>query len=444
LAWADAFRETTGRWPTLHSGSIAQEPFESWFKVDAGLRLGLRGLPGGSSLARLLAERRGARNIHDQPSLTIEQILHWADAHREHTGRWPTSASGTIPGSGGEKWKGVNRALVLGLRSLPVGSSLARLLAEQRDKRNCRQLPPLSEEQILHWADRHRHQAGGWPHRESGPVGDAPGETWKGVDMALRQGGRGLDGGSGLALLLADRRGVRNVWTRPNLSLGQILAWADAHHQRTGSWPSRHSGHIAEAPEETWQAVAMALHKGSRGLPGGSSLARLLAAERGVRNRLDLPRYTSRKILVWADRHFRRTGQWPTRHSGAIQAVPDMTWLAIDDCLRDGCRGLAGGSSLARLLAEHRGVRNPAALPPLSKKKILAWADAHFHRTGTWPTSGSGVVFDAPAENWHALDQALRKGYRGLAGGTALRRLLIAKGRLPSSGVGQRGPLKKG
>ena len=63
---------------------------------------------------------------------------------------------------------------------------------------------------------------------------------------------------------------------RPNLTVPQILRWADAHHRRTGKWPSSESGPVAEAPGESWQAVNNALHRGLRGLPGGDSLARLL------------------------------------------------------------------------------------------------------------------------------------------------------------------------
>ena len=44
----------------------------------------------------------------------------------------------------------------------------------------------------------------------------------------------------------------------------------------TGRWPKRDSGPIEEAPGETWGAVEMALAHGQRGLPGGSSLIRLL------------------------------------------------------------------------------------------------------------------------------------------------------------------------
>ncbi|MFL5245644.1 MAG: hypothetical protein ACJ8FY_26405 [Gemmataceae bacterium] len=429
LAWADSFRETTGHWPTVKSGSIREERFETWQNLNQALILGLRGLPGGSSLAQLLAEQRGARNQKSPPPLTVEQVLGWADQYYKLNGKWPKPSSGLIPGSGGEKWKGLDRALTLGIRGLPGESSLAKLFADHRGKRNHPQLPPLDEKQILQWADAYHERTGRWPRRESGLVMEGSLEKWKGVDLALRQGIRGLGGGTSLALFLAERRSVRNVWTRPSFTIAQILEWADAFHARTGQWPNQDSGPIQEAPEETWKAVEMALIKGRRGLTGKSSLARLRAAERGVRNRMALPRLTRKQILTWAVAHRQLMGEWPTRKSGPIVEAPEETWLAIDDGLRDGCRGLRGGSSLARLLDHYYGVPNPANPPRLSKKKILAWADAHFQRTGTWPNTGSGAVHDNPRESWLQINQALRIGTRGLAGGSSLRELLIAKGR---------------
>jgi hypothetical protein len=67
---------------------------------------------------------------------------------------------------------------------------------------------------------------------------------------------------------------------RPPLTVEQILAWADAHHARTGKWPTIRSGPIADAPVETWKAIDHALVRGHRGLPGSDSLARLLNRHR--------------------------------------------------------------------------------------------------------------------------------------------------------------------
>ena len=50
----------------------------------------------------------------------------------------------------------------------------------------------------------------------------------------------------------------------------KIMAWAKAHHQRDGRWPSVRSGWVRDVPGETWNGVNQALTTGTRGLAGGS------------------------------------------------------------------------------------------------------------------------------------------------------------------------------
>jgi hypothetical protein len=159
-------------------------------------------------------------------------------------------------------------------------------------------------------------------------------------------------------------------------------------------------------------------------LPGGTTLALLLAERRGVRHEGQLPPYYVPQILDWADAHFRRTGRWPKSGSGPIDEAPGETWLAVDTALKRGVRGLAGGSSLPRLLAQHRGVRNDKAMPHLNLAQILAWADLHYQRTGAWPRKTSGVIPGTHGTTWIGVDLALRRGHRGLPGGSSLSRLL--------------------
>jgi hypothetical protein len=438
LAWASAHREVTGQWPTRSSGGIMAAKFETWASVDIALRRGCRELPGGSSLAQLLAEHYGVRNVQNLPPLSEQQILDWADEHHERTGSWPNRKSGRVQAAPREKWPSIDMALGAGCRDLPGDSSLPKLLAEHRGARNRKALAPLSEEQILQWADAFQELTGRWPSSKSGPIAEAPGETWLAVTMALRKGLRGLPGGSSLALLLADQRGVRNCWTLPNLSIPQILAWADAFHSNTGNWPRSESGPLAEAPGETWTAVNQALKNGFRGLPGGSSLAKLLAAERGVRNHSSVPELSRRQILDWADAHKARTGDWPKKESGPIPESPGDTWWAVDAALYLGNRGLRPGSTLARLLSRHRGRRHHLELPRLSMKKILAWADKHHERTGRWPNINSGALVDAPQERWRALDDALRQGNRGLSGGSSLLQCSSRSVACQTRSIGQR------
>src|SRR5437879_2927338 len=63
------------------------------------------------------------------------------------------------------------------------------------------------------------------------------------------------------------------------------------------------------------------------------------------------------QVLEWADLYVEQHGAWPTIRSGAIPGA-GTSWNGISSALKIGYRGLPQGLSLARLLAEHRGVRN--------------------------------------------------------------------------------------
>ena len=284
--------------------------------------------------------------------------------------------------------------------------------------------PRLNLQQILSWADAHYARTGRWPALNLGEMPEAPGEKWSAINSAMTHGLRGLRGSSSLARQLAKHRGVKDRRRRPRLTIKQILTWADAHHQRTGTWPMIRSGTVHGVRGETWCNVESALYVGLRGLPGGSSLAKCLAKRRGVRNQNDAPAHSIALILAWADDHHRRTGRWPRVLSGTVQAAPGETWIAVDTALTNGSRGLPGGSSVAKLLQRCRGVRNTKDLPGLPIKQIIAWADAHFERTGKWPTQKSGSVYGSRHETWRSLDQALRKGTRGLPSGSSLSKAL--------------------
>jgi hypothetical protein len=362
LAWAGHHRQVTGGWPTADSGEVLAAPGEDWRNVSQALRLGLRGLPGGSSLARLLALQRGVRNRKALPPFSIEEILAWADDHYARSGEWPGSHSGPVAAAPGETWMAVTIALAKGQRGLPGGTTLGKLLAEHRGVRNRKSLPTFTVEKILAWADRFHSEHRRWPTNESGLVPDSGGETWLAIDKALRNGTRGLPGGSSLWRLLRDKRGARRAEVRfPPLDIEWILRQADEFHERYGTWPRPDSGPIEGGNGETWSSISSALSAGTRGLPGKSSLARLLAERRGRRSRIALPPYSEAEIAEWARDHFRRFGRWPTRDSGPIVAAPGETWTAVAVALSHGNRGLPGGSTLPRLLAEWCGVQSRAA-----------------------------------------------------------------------------------
>jgi hypothetical protein len=250
---------------------------------------------------------------------------------------------------------------------------------------------------------------------------------------------------------------------RPDLTVEQILAWADAHRAEKGDWPVvgplTPAEEIAEAPGESWKAINHALAFGLRGLPGDSSLAELLAEHRGapppemdasalarkiwaweqeqfpVRgprrtrqkrgkgDRNKAPALTVDEILAWADAHHAATGRWPSCGSGPVRDAPfPVTWHAIDTALRLGGRTLPGGTTLARLLDERR--RGPRLVPTVDL--ILAWADAYHAERGRWPCRTSGPVEPGAVLTWKAVYMALYQGSYGLTkGGMTLARLLV-------------------
>jgi hypothetical protein len=277
LAWADDHRERTGELPGVYSGPVYAAPAETWLNVDQCLRQGHRGFPGGSSLAKLLTEERGRRNRSRPPKLPEDQIAAWAKKHHRKTGEWPTQHSGPVVGQPGEDWSNVSTAMIEGRRGLPEGGSLPGLIASRFGVRNRAALPPYNEEAILSWLDEHHARTGRWPGIKAGEVAACPGETWSAVDDALRRGGRGLPGGSSIIKLLVEGRGVTHPLSPPPLTEAIILTWADDHHVRTGEWPGKDSGPLVASPGETWCGIDNALEKGRRGLPGGDSVAALLA-----------------------------------------------------------------------------------------------------------------------------------------------------------------------
>lgn len=297
-----------------------------------------------------------------KPRLRVAQILKWADEFHRGKGRWPHHFDGRIEGAGEDTWARVNDALARGNRGLPGRSSLAKLLFRRRGVRSPRNVPAMSERQIFRWAREHFKRTGEWPKLNSGVVKDARGESWNAIDLALSRGTRGLPGRSSVAQLL-DSRGVkRNPQRRPSLTVRQVLALADRFYKTHGHWPYLDSGPINGLPGETWRAIDKALRRGSRGLPGGLTLAGLLNKHRGIfdgRSRR-LPRVPESKrlrleqIAQWGRAYFRRHGVFHNRDSGPIAGSGGLNWSTVDSALKRGSRGLASGSSLAKLFGDRR------------------------------------------------------------------------------------------
>jgi predicted helicase len=132
LELAEAHYQATGEWPRALSGKVIGAPGETWTAFEMSLIMGLRGLPGKSSLHQLLV--KSDRKDPPKPELTEELILELAEAHYQATGKWPHGRSGKVVGAPRETWLGFETALNVGLRGLPGKSSLHQLLVKSDRK----------------------------------------------------------------------------------------------------------------------------------------------------------------------------------------------------------------------------------------------------------------------------------------------------------------------
>ena len=205
-----------------------------------------------------------------------------------------------------------------------------------------------------------------------------------------------------------------------------VLEWADAFRRRRGEWPRGSSGTIAEQPALTWRLVNSALRHGLRGLPGRSSLTQELQRH----GRFARPPLTVEMILGWADAFYRRHGIWPRIRSGQHSPNrPGTQWRGINSFLHRGSRGLPGGSSLGGLaLKQHPGKFIAAAKTASPKTRSSVGRKKPFSNApGKWPQAASGLVPESGGTKWNDVNKALIFGFRGLPGGSCLKKLLGAR-----------------
>ena len=345
LRWIDDHKSRTGDWPDQTSGTV-HGTSETWRGINSALSKGLRGLGAGSSIMRLLVEHRSVKTRFWDETVEIADILGWCDSFFGQHARWPKSTDGAIPGTP-YTWLTVDSKLRAGWTRCRRRSSLPRLLHEKRGYRHRHMLPPLTREKILRFAKQHYRREGRWPTSTSGEIPGSD-ETWAGINAALSQGQRGFPRGDSLPRFLNRELGVVHRLATERLSIKRILRWADEHKARYGSFPTIHEKR-PPAPRESWMAINAALERGARGLPGGTSLPKLLAKERGVTRGIHRPRLKVATIVRWAREHHSATGAWPTEGSGEI-AGTDERWNNIAQCVRLGLRGRPLGWTLKKIV----------------------------------------------------------------------------------------------
>jgi hypothetical protein len=133
-----------------------------------------------------LSEREQSAMAKSGPkvkTITVAQILRWANAWRAEGGEWPGTKSGAVAGAG-LSWLAVDRALNVGVRGLPGGDSLAKLLARERGRPDGR--GPLADP--LKRAEVRRLRAEGWTLQA---IGERFGVSRQAVQVMLRRAAAG-------------------------------------------------------------------------------------------------------------------------------------------------------------------------------------------------------------------------------------------------------------
>lgn len=129
---AKKFYRTHGSLPNLNSTEpVPGMAKDTWAKLDKALRYGNRKLSKGSSLSKLLAPLKlkfGLSKILTEAKI-VEAIIRF---YRIHHNFPAVKTIEPVPGIANAKWDSLNSSLRLGLRGLPKGGSLAKLLAPLR------------------------------------------------------------------------------------------------------------------------------------------------------------------------------------------------------------------------------------------------------------------------------------------------------------------------
>ena len=430
LAAVRGYLGRKGTLPSCESGDATLDfgfP-DTWRRVDNALKLGNRGLPGGSSLGKFMLQHalKG-----EKPDLTEEKIVEAVRKFVARTGKLPSGdSSGDASEDFGfqETWRSIDHCLHGGYRGLPEGLSLAKLYLKHGLKA---EKPDLTESVILAAAKRCQARTGRLPVGDSSK--DATEdfgfpETWGSVNRALVLGQRGLQAkGSSLSELLINNH-LKDA--KPDLTEGMIFAACQSFLARTGRLPQTISGEatVDFGFPETWSAINGMLATGGRGLKTkGSSLSSLLK-KHGLQE--DKPDLTESMIFEAVQNHLARTGKLPKLSGDAACdfGFPE-TWEGVNGALRVGGRGLkTKSSSLSKFMFEH-GLKEKK--PDLTEAIMIKAAKKRLDRTGKLPSASSGDDATADfgfSETWASVNMALRAGGRGLPGGSSLSQLLIEHG----------------
>lgn len=305
------------------------------------------------------------------PEFTREQLKGWIGRFIETHGKKPNKRDGIVEFTGsdfkGITWNAINTALNRGNRSFSPGSSLASFTETEFGIKNPKRKPTLSEDGIRELIQNFIARHGRKPQKTDGLIEHHEGNlSWQIIDRRLRDGNKGLSGGSSLAIFSETHFGIRDQVKIPEVSLDLIRFYIQKHFAKYKKYPTSKSGKIEFAEGElkgiSWHSVNQAIKAGKTSLPKGSTLADYIQSEFGVTNPKNPKLLSEEIVLSWIQKFIDKNGKKPNVNDGVIEFAdsifPALTWRLLNNCLSKGRRGFSGGSSLAKLIEVHFKIKN--------------------------------------------------------------------------------------
>ncbi len=383
----------------------------------------------------------GKCSATNKAPLSKEDLTSWIQKYIEKYEKKPSRTSGvvefTIGNLQGITWRNIDVALMEGLRGLPCNSSLAAFIKENFGIAQRKANPTLlSEDLIFSWITQFMTKHGRKPSpKKDGVIEFATeayqGETWVSISAALRNGGRGLSGGTSLSSFIENRLAVKKQKCNSvSLSEDLICFWIKQFIVKYGKKPTQQSGIIEFADGayegDSWLCVSAALRNGGRGLPKGSSLSQLIEKRFGLKRQEYGPRLTEESILDLIKKYIAKYDRKPNCKTGLVEGHENLTWSALNRRLEIGDKTLPGGSSLAKLIEKELGIRDsnrPPALIPL--ELVKDWVRQYLKKYGKRPLVSNSIKIEFAnglhkGISWGSVNRALLRGGCSLPKGTTL------------------------
>lgn len=253
-------------------------------------------------------------------------------------------------------------------------------------------------EQVKGWVEEYYNRTGKYPSCESGDIIEAD-TTWSKIDKYFIRKSRGLVDYDSLSDFIdKEFNRQKTIYT-----IQQVKSWVEEYYNRTGKYPSEHSGNIP-GTDIAWCNISGYFRRQSKGLAGYESLLDFLNKE--FEHKID---YTIEQIKGWVEIYKNRTGKYPGGHSGDICGF-DTTWKKVDDYFRVGSRGLIGYDSLSDFICKEF---DRQIIHTIEQAK--SWIETYYNRTGKYPSKASGNILGVDI-TWRNIDGYFRHKSKGLVG----------------------------